>query len=382
MLRSCLGNVPSYHIYRFNSGSPLSGKELCSWIIHEINFTAPWSPQSEEPVVDVFGPLYDGAKEDLEANRRRAARVSRMLLVALPVGARSDDGVTLSHLHISQTHRLSNTQLGADIGISPEPTIALEFPDHATKVLAKLALENVTWRLGEFPWCEFVVQDYPEQHNIAETLKTPFILSMPRSMRLADLCLRILSILPHHDYHPCYEFASAPKALGTTDYTRLLVEDCPPLLHELFAGSPLTRGPLYVTASPMPNCRPCRKIGVHLPEYLPELRDRRYEMDFSDGFFANLVISIDQTFLLNQDDQDRGNVIGIPSYLRPPTDKPLAQGFHTVNTNVDAETFYTNHKTWIMKDFPDASTEDKVAVFRQVRVVSTSLLCCLLMRLR
>ncbi|KAL8753467.1 MAG: hypothetical protein Q9184_005411 [Pyrenodesmia sp. 2 TL-2023] len=291
-----------------------------------------------------------------------------MLLVALPVDARSNNGVILSHLHISQTHRLSNAALGADISIGPEPTIALEFSDHATNVLAKLALENVTWRLGEFPWCEFVLRDYPDQQETVEEAKGPFILSMPRSMRLADLCLRILSILPHHDYRPCYEFASAPKALGMTDYTRLLVEDCPPLLCELFAGSPLTRGPLYVTASPVPNCKPCRKIGVHLPEYLPELRDRQYEMDFSDGFFANLVISIDQTFLLNQDDQDRGNVVRIPCHMRSFGDGSLAEVFHMINTNEDAETFYTNHKTWIMNDFQDASTEDKVAAFRQVDV--------------
>lgn len=372
MLRSSLQNVPSYHIYRYLSGSRLSGIELCSWIIHEVNSATPSSLQSEEPVVDVFGPLYSGGKEDLEANRRRAARTSRMLLVALPACARSDNGVILSHLHISQTHRLSNTAPGADIGISSKPTIALEFPDHATKVLAKLALENVTWRRGEFPWCDFVVQDYPEKQDTPEGMETPFILSMPREMRLADLCLRILSLLPHHDYCPCYEFASAPKALGTTDYTRLLVEDCPPLVCELFAGSSLTRGPLYVTARPMPNCRPCRKIGVQLPEYLPELRDQRYEMHFSDGFFANLVMSIDQTFLLNQDDQDRGNVICTPRYMHSSINGPLAQDFHTINTIEDAEAFYANHKTWIVENFPNAHTEEKVTEFRHVRLVNTT----------
>ncbi|KAL8928201.1 MAG: hypothetical protein Q9208_001911 [Pyrenodesmia sp. 3 TL-2023] len=216
--------------------------------------------ESEEPVVDVFGPLYSRGKEDLEANRRRAARASRMLLVALPAGARSDNGVLLSHLHISQTHRLSNTAPGANIGIGSKPTIALEFPDHATKVLAKLALENVTWRLGEFPWCDFVMQDYPEQQDTAEAMETP------------------------------------------------------------------------------------------------------------DGFFANLVISIDQTFLLNQDDQDRGNVICTPRYMHSSTNGPLAQNFYTINTIEDAEAFYANHKTWIMENFSNAHTEDKVAEFRQVEI--------------
>ncbi|KAL8903483.1 MAG: hypothetical protein Q9207_003896 [Kuettlingeria erythrocarpa] len=366
VLRSHLKNVHEYHIYRHNAGMRLSGKELCSWIIHEINTATPPSIQSGEPIADVSGPVYDGGQEDPEAYHRRTARACRMLLVALPMGAKSDVSDTFSHLHISQTQRVSNTVRSTEMVMGPVDTIALEFSDHATKVLAKLALRNATWRLEGSPWSGFVVQDYPEQQESVEDTPGASIVSMPPRMRLTDFCLRILSLLPHHDYSPCYEFDSSPKDLGTTDYIRLLAQDCPQWLRKLLTDCSWISETVYVTARPTPECTRCTRTGVPFPECSPKLRDQHYEMDFSEGFFPNLIISIDQTLLLNPEDQHRDSEIRIPHCTRPLRVGPPAQDTWTINMDQDAETFYTHHKGWVLENFPDTSTEDKVAEFRRV----------------
>lgn len=251
---------------------------------------------------------------------------------------------------------------------SAAATIALEFPDCATKELALVALTRVKWATATTPFASPNVANYPKLGNTVQGQNVLWHLQITRETNLDALCNLILHHLPRQDYRPAYEISPFAKGLNTAQSTRMRIERCPRWVQNLVAGGKEARGPFYISAFPVQGCGYCQRLG----RKLPDLEDPGFKFEYHKGIPASLPIRAypDELVLDPIPDVplDYGDVLrSVHRVAHRALENTSYNSFHGDRVGLSPAYNFDQYLKHIMLNYKNASTDDKVAAFRRVR---------------
>ncbi|KAL8753468.1 MAG: hypothetical protein Q9184_005412 [Pyrenodesmia sp. 2 TL-2023] len=367
-LKAFLPSTPDYIKYRYDCKEPVSRNELRDWVLQEASLV----PSTKLVTPEFSGGLLnepqffhsDEVKVSMLAqmHREQPEKESRTLIVSLPMDTQVASGTRSSHIHVTQKYVDGKMNISEGYDLFPDPripaAIALEFPDYSSKHLALMLLSKINWARQGHPFSRFVVTDYPQYEGTYETQPVRPILNISRAIWLDELSRLILSLLPHYDYIPAYEFSRIPRCLSTLRNNRFLIQRCPVWMRKL-TGAPDSHGPYYIGASQVQNCGACRKRGINLPDY----RDRTVAFEFDDGLYG-------QSLLIAMDARSLSIPPGVKTRVPYPAHYEGDRQIYVTHRDVDLDMMYREQKYWIIREFRGCSAEVMVAEFRRVRLAS------------
>lgn len=248
----------------------------------------------------------------------------------------------------------------------PQSTIALEFPDRATKELARVTLSKVIWQKTGHPPARLVINDYPRHGMTDETRNVVWIIQIVGRIFVKDLALLILDFLPQAGRSAVYEISPNKSRLRGVHVARLPIERCPEWVGR-WASASDAPGSFYICAYPLQLCQHCPSPD----DRLPELSGVDITLQFEDGLNPKTLLNSDQnsaSFIAESEVPE--STAGLPAELS------------RVNNNCSPGDFFLtfvgeymsmapNHmfrlyQQRVLEHFRYGSADDKIAVYRNV----------------